>query len=277
MENIRIIFDSTKYLRKIPVVFSLYDASNSLVAREVSECTRMAIYQTEYYKRLLLQTPESDVADTIIELQKMLQQKKTTTGSASYISVTAKPQGAEHPDSIVCFLDNLLAQFGEFSTASSEKVFTSFISDEMFIIVNDEKIPDGVYDEHVDAKTPLNDSEIGFIKEAINIQSSPTWFPTEKELQEIRLKLVKERIEMEKKAKKEKGGGLFSSKKKEQKQQAVAVMGEDGTFVNPKSLKTHKGSANPDYELENIIGLDSVKKDIQKMKYILLLKQKQEK
>ena len=269
MEEIRVMFDSNKYLRKIPVVISLYDANNQLVLREVLEFTRMVIYQTEYYKRILLQTPESDVSDAVIEIQKAFDLKKKTSGWNSYLSLTAKPQGPDHPDSVVCFLDDFLAMFGEFSTASSERVFTSYLSDETFIIVDGEKIPQGIYGEHVESKTPLDEQEIGFIKEAMNMQASFDWFPSEKELEEIRIQLIKERIEMEKKEKKEKGGGLFSSKKKEPKQQAVAVMNEDGTFVNPKSLKTHKGSANPDYELENIIGLEGVKKDIQKMKYML--------
>ena len=76
MEEIRVMFDSNKYLRKIPVVISLYDANNQLVLREVLEFTRMVIYQTEYYKRILLQTPESDVSDAVIEIQKAFDLKK---------------------------------------------------------------------------------------------------------------------------------------------------------------------------------------------------------
>ena len=66
----------------------------------------------------------------------MYAEKKQTSGWNSYLSLTAKPQRPDHPDSVVCFLDDFLAMFGEFSTASSERVFTSFLSDEMFIIVN---------------------------------------------------------------------------------------------------------------------------------------------
>ena len=264
MEKIKVLFDSNKYLRKIPVVISLYDATNTMVLREVLEFTRMAIFQTEYYKRILLQTPESDVSDALMEIQKTLDNKKRTSGYSSYISITAKPQGADHQDSVVCFLDDFLAMFGEFSTASSERVFTSFIGEEMFIIVHGDRIPDGVYSEHVEAKVPLDEKEFDFIKEAIAIQNSPTWFPSDKELLETKKQLEKEKKAMEKKEK----GGFFAPKKKEPKQQ-VAIATETGEFINPKSLKTHKGSANPDYELENIIGLEGVKKDIQKMKYML--------
>ena len=264
MEEIKIIFDSSKYLRKIPVVISLYDANNELSAREVVEFSRMVIYQTEYYKRLLLQTPESDVSDTLIEMEKLLDQKKKTSGLSSYLSLTGKPQGSEHGDSVVCFIDNFLAMFGEFSTTSNEKVFTSLIGDDMFVIVNNEKHKEERYDELVEAKVQLSEDELKFIQRASAMQDNPTWFPSEKEMMETKKQLDKEKKAMDKKEK----GGLFSPKKKEQKQQ-VAVVGESGEFINPKSLKTHKGSANPDYELENIIGLESVKKDIQKMKYML--------
>ena len=259
----KILFDSGKYLRKIPVIFSVFDAHDNVVAKETLELSRMVIFQTKFYKRILFQTPESDISDAIQEIQKKMIEKKQTTGPASYISISAKPQGANHSDSVVCFLDDTLALFGEVITKSSERVFTSYLNDEMFIIVNDKQIKQGVYEEHVIEKTVLSPEETDFVLEAINTQNSPTWFPSEKELLEIQKQLYKEKKAVEKK---EKGNFLFP-KKKEKKE--VAITTETGEYINPKSLKTHQGSPNPDYELDNIIGLENVKKDIQKMRYML--------
>lgn len=261
--NTKIIFDSKKYLRKIPIIISIFDGKGEVVAKETLEFTRMVVYQTEFYKRILLQTPESDVSDALDSLQNVLRDKKTNTGESSYISLSAKPQGLDVSDTFVCFIDDFLAPFGEASTPSSEKVFTTYLNNEFFIIINDKKINAGIYDEYAVTKIELSSEEKDFIAETITLQNSPTWFPSEKELLEIQKQLYKEKKAVEKKEK----GGFFSPKKKDN--QPTAITTESGEYINPKSLKTHKGSPNPDYELDNIIGLEGVKKDIQKMRYML--------
>lgn len=261
--EIKTMFDSKKYLRKIPVVFSVFNAQGDVVAKEILDLNRMVIYQTKLYKRILLQTSESDVSDAIQALQEKMMEEKQTTGSEAYISITAKPQGNDNTDAVVCFLDDILALFNEVVTSSGGKVFTSYLNDETFIVVNDKKINQGIYEEYVTGKIILSQEEIDFIAESMNSQNSPTWFPTEKELVEIRKKINKEKKAIEKK---EKGNFLFP-KKKDKKE--VAITTETGEYINPKSLKTHQGSTNPDYELNNIIGLENIKKDIEKMKCML--------
>jgi AAA+ superfamily predicted ATPase len=257
MESL-ILFDSIKYLRKIPVIFSVIDENQNTIAQETLKLNRLIIFQTKFYRRILLQTPESDVSNTIQNLQdKMIENK------SNYISIVSKPQGINSADAVVCFVNNMFNVFSEVITKSSERVFTTLLEDNMFIVVNETKIKDGIYEEYVTQKTTLSQEEMDFITDTIICQETSDWFPSKKEFIETQKKLNKEKKSIEKK---EKGSFLFPKKKENTE---VAITTETGEYINPKSLKIHRGSINPDYELNNIIGLDNIKKDIHKMRCML--------
>ena len=257
----KVLFDSKSYIRKIPVHFSLFDGSKDIIKKDTLELNRMVIIETERYKRLFLQTSESDVSDAIFDLQDELLNCFKKSDYSAYISISGKPNGEEN--SVVCFLDDTLTCFSETSTKSKERVFTSYINDETFFVINGEKKIDGKYSDYISDTYSPSDEEKEFIHNICKSQTFDDQSVSAKEKKELEKKLEKERKEVEKKEK----GGFFSFKKKQEKE--VAIVSETGEYINPKSLKVHKGSVNPDYELQNIVGLDSVKKDIEKMKSML--------
>ena len=262
-----IIYDSFKHIRKLPLRLVVFTPDNKPIVEKNISVNQMVVRKTEHFNRIEFKISEDEAIADFKEILDNYYSAKNEYGYNSYLSITGKTE--EDNDNTVIFFISIsnISYFDSYETSTGEQIYTTLVDEEFYTMVNGVKTRGGIYEELVKTEKRTNEEEKKFIKETLLAQEALDWFPTEKEAKE-----QKKRIEKEKK-KKSGGGGLeslFGVKKKEEKnQQQDAVRGEQGEFINPKSLKIHEGSENPDYELSNIIGLENVKKDIQKMQYML--------
>lgn len=259
-----IIFDSLKHIRKAKTRCLVLSPNGNNIYEKNIEFNRVVVRRTEHYNRIDIHMTEdttiADFQETLSEYYKA----KDEIDYNSYLSLTIYPNENNKDDSVIYFISTgNISYFDSYETKSGEKIYTAFADGESYCIINGEKTRDGIYDELVKTENKANDEEEKFIEETMILQTDPAWFPDAKQAKEHKKK-------MEKKKENSKMEGVFGvKKKKKQENTQEPIRGEQGEFINPKSLKTHIGSSNPDYELENIIGLANIKKDIKKMQAML--------
>jgi AAA+ superfamily predicted ATPase len=164
---------------------------------------------------------------------------------------------------------NTIGFFSETETSNGNKIYTSLLDLQGYITLNGKRYTDTYYHQLVKSTSQIEPQLLQFVDETIVKQQSPQYFSVNV--------LTRDEIKPKKKEKSSDkpsvAHGMFNSmfgvKKKEPVKQIETVQNGEGQFVNPKSLKIHKGSSNPEKELENIVGLDNIKKDILKLKYML--------
>ncbi len=266
MENNKaIFFDSLKHIRKISTRFTIVSPEGTSLFEKNIVLNRLMVWKTEFYNRINFHMAEEYLMKDFEEVINELYRHKQERGYNTYLSVVCKPHGQEHDNSMVFFISGVNIPFlDKEETSNGDRVYTTVADDECYAIVNGEKVRNGNYEQLAKTENKANPEEIKFIEDSMNRMSRDDWFPTIKESLEQKKKIEKEKKKNESKA----SGGLFG-KKKEAKEVTNTVQDNDGGFINMKSLKVHKGSLNPDFELDGIIGLENIKKDIKKMQYML--------
>lgn len=261
--NKSIIFDSLRHIRKIPTEFLVMSENGQILYSNDIVLNRLTVWKTEYYNRIDFHTSEEFQVTALEEVINRFYQYKTENGYGTYLAVVAKPHEIlEHK--VIFYLSNIVFSYLDKSeTSNGEKIYTAIADDERYVSINGEKIRDGIYSELVKTENKITEEEQTFLYDVMHKQNEENWFPTTKESLEIKKKIEKE------KKKNQSNKGIFGGKKKQEKEVSKTVQGEDGQFINMKSLKIHKGSLRPDYELDGIIGLENIKKDIKKMQYMM--------
>ena len=104
----------------------------------------------------------------------------------------------------------------------------------------------------------LTEDEEKYLKETIKEEENPDWYITNTKNKSGFLA---------KKIKSLQGISLSTKSKKENK--PVVVNSQDETIFDPSTLKIKQGSEHPMEDLDNIIGLENVRHEIEKLKYTL--------
>lgn len=257
-----IIFDSLKHIRKIPTKFFIMSENGEILNEFTILLNRLVVWQTEHYNRINFHMAEEFQVKAMEEIVDNFYKFKTENGYNTYLTVVANPH-EEFDHNVIFYLSGVnFSYLDKSETSNGDTIFTAVADDEQYVTINGNKIRDGKYAELAKTENKASDEEQAFVYEIMHKQNEENWFPTIKENMETKKKIEKEK-------KKNDNKGIFGSKKKQEKEISKNVQTEDGQFINMKSLKIHKGSLSPDYELENIIGLENIKKDIKKMQYMM--------
>ena len=263
MNTPRIIYDSNQYMRQVLVGFNLYNSNWEKVSLKEVHINRVIVSDSGIEKRVEFYVSneyENEMDDFTKEWYGLSDTEETHVIAA--FSCTSEPN-VWHQMNL--FFDVFF--YGMVNHASNKEIiFTTYLHrDDNYILLeeNGKKIETVDYASLVQKEENINEEEKEFVETIMKEQLSPSYFLTEKEYKDIKKELDKEKKQKEK-------TGLFQKKKEEPKKEAIQV-GEN-EFVNPKSLKIQKGSLNPEYELNNIIGLENVKEDIREMRRYLQFK-----
>lgn len=272
MENVdSIFFDSLRHIRKLPVILSIYDRETGLATDERHiTVNRIISWKGNLYNRLDVYISDEE---TINEFESFLNllTTKNSQGFKYQLSFTTYP--CENVKDITVTFTITGATVGFFTeqeTSDGNKLYTSLLDIPGYINLQGKNYTDTYYHQLVKSTSQIEPELIEFIDETMEKQKSAQYFP----LNVLTISDVKAQKKEKQSSKTTSSGqnllnSIFGVKKKEEVKQVEAVQSNAGQFINPKSLKIHKGSSNPEKELENIIGLDNIKKDILKLKYML--------
>ena len=260
--NKSIIFDSLRHIRKINTRFVIMSEDGRALSDTEVVLNRLMVWETEHYNRINFHVAEEFQASAIDKIIDDYYKFKTEYGYNTYMSVLAHPHEELNHTVLFYISATNFSYLDNSETSNGDRIYSTVADNERYVNLGNEKIRDGIYSELVKTEYKVSEEEGAFIYEIMSKQNEENWFPTIKESIETKKKLEKE------KKKNDSGRGLFGTKKKEV-EISTTVQGEDGQFINMKSLKIRKGSLTPDYELDGIIGLDNIKKDIKKMQYMM--------